>query len=368
MRLRHFEALRPVCPVCRGADRTSLQPLALRSIAREAPGQIIEGILVCPSPLCQREYPILDGIPLLLGSIREYIAGNILALAGRDDLSESLESLLGDCCGPGSPFDTQRQHLSSYVWDHYAEFDPAEVASAAEPSAIVRMLNAGLELTSEIPTGPILDIGCGPGRTSLALAERREGLVLGVDLNFALLRIAARLLREGTVCYPRRRVGLAYDRREFPVPLCRAENVDFWACDAAALPFADGSFGLAVGLNVLDSTPAPLDLLSSIERVLLPRGWAVLACPYDWSAGVTPIEAWLGGHSQRSSERGASEPVLRRLLATSDPFAPRAPLARLKLHAERERFPWHVRLHDRSRVEYEVHLVAARVCEEHEPA
>jgi SAM-dependent methyltransferase/uncharacterized protein YbaR (Trm112 family) len=356
VRLRHFEALRPVCPVCRGAESTSLQPLAIGSIAREEQEQIVEGILVCPSLACQREYPIVDGIPILLGSIREYIAANILALTGRSNLSEPLESLIGDCCGPGSVFDTQRQHLSSYVWDHYAEFDPAEVASDAKPSAIVRLLHAGLELASEIPSGPILDIGCGPGRTSLVLAEKCERLVLGVDLNFALLRIASRLLREGTVCYPRRRVGLAFDRREFTVPNHRTDNVDFWACDAAALPFADDSFGLAVGMNVLDSTPSPLNLLSSIERVLTPHGRTILACPYDWSAGVTPVEAWLGGHSQRSSERGASEPVLRRLLANSEPSAP---LSRLQLLGEIDRFPWHVRLHDRSRVLYDVHVVAA---------
>ena len=68
---------------------------------REEAGHIIEGILHCQNADCLREFPIIDGIPLIIAHIREYIADNILAICGRRDLSEAIESMLGDCSGPG---------------------------------------------------------------------------------------------------------------------------------------------------------------------------------------------------------------------------------------------------------------------------
>src|SRR5690606_26253462 len=127
---------------------------------------------------------------------------------------------------------------------------------------VVDVLERGLELAGPLPEGSTLDVGCSMGRPAFELAERRAGLVLGVDLNFAMLRVASRALREGVARYPRRRVGLVYDRREVPLSFPGAERVDFWACDALALPFADDTFALATSFNVLDCVVDPRDHLA----------------------------------------------------------------------------------------------------------
>ena len=207
-----------------------------------------------------------------------------------------------------------------------------------------------------MPPGPIIDVGCAVGRGSFALAERTQELVLGMDLNFAMLRFASEVLRHGKVSYARRRVGLVYDRREFPARFANQENVDFWACDAAALPFPAQTFSLAVSMNALDCVYAPRDLLASLAHVLKENGKAVVACPYDWSAAATPLEAWLGGHSQRSPVAGSPETILRMLLT---PGAHSSSIPSLKLSAERDNLPWQVRLHDRSTMTYKLHLVVA---------
>ena len=124
-------------------------------------------------------------------------------------------------------------------------------------------------------SGPIIDTGCSVGRSSFELARRSKDLVLGVDLNFAMLRVASEVLRHGTVRYPRRRAGLVYERREIPVSLEGSERVDFWACDAAALPFPPGTFVLALNLNVLDCVYGPRDLLVSVEPC---SNWAAKQC------------------------------------------------------------------------------------------
>ena len=114
MRRRHFEALRPVCPVCR-AENPSGFPLRIAEVARESDGHIIEGALHCGNENCLREFPIVDGIPLIVANIRQYISENVLSIYARRDLSEFLESLIGDCCGPASVYEQTRQHLSSYA-------------------------------------------------------------------------------------------------------------------------------------------------------------------------------------------------------------------------------------------------------------
>lgn len=379
MRQRHFEALRPVCPVCRKGEE-SASPLRLAHVAREAGGHILEGALHCTNADCLREYPIVDGIPLLVPNIRQYVSENILSIYGRRDLSDFEESLLGDCSGPNSAFEQIRQHLSSYAWDHYGDLDPAEAGGEPRPGSMLRSMEIGLamlggrkgraqkarlgakERRERLPVstfasgGPILDAGCSVGRGSFALAEQTDELVLGVDLHFPMLRLASEVLRQGTVRYPRRRAGLVYERREFRARFANKKNVDFWACDATALPFPAGLFSLAVGMNVLDCVQAPRGLLVSLGQVLKARGKALLTCPYDWSSSATPLETWLGGHSQRAPMAGSCEALLRALLT---PGAHPGSINTLKLVAERDSLPWHVRLHERSTMSYMVHLLVA---------
>ncbi len=356
MRRRHLEGLAPICPVCHTREGREA-PLVIGAVAREAEQHIIEGVLHCSHAECQREFPILDGIPVIVADLRRYVSDNVLAMVGRRDMTELTESLLGDCCGPGSTFDQMRQQLSFYSWDHYGDLDPLESVADPRPGSMLRCLDVGRRLAQPIPSGPVLDVGCSVGRGTFALAEQSSELVLGIDLNFAMLRLAAEVLRTGTVRYPRRRVGVVYDGRQFPAHFTNADNVDFWACDATALPFPDKRFSLAVSMNVLDCVASPIGLLNSIARVLNPDGKGLLTCPYDWSPAATPLESWLGGHSQRSPSVGASEAVLHALLA---PNAASAPVAGLELIAEQSHVPWHVRLHDRSTMNYLVHLIVTQ--------
>lgn len=327
MKRGHFEALRPRCVVCGSA-------LAVTASIREHDGDIVEGIIGCTSEECQREYPIIDGIPILIRAIRGWLAANAMQVLQRDDLSAGIESLIGDALGPGSPFDTIRQQLSIYTFDHYESQYPSVIAL--------------LDVTPA--NGACIDLGCSVGRTTFELAARSNQLTIGVDLNFAMLRVASRALREGRVRYARRRVGLAYDQSEIALDLPARELVDFWCCDAVALPFHDATFATASMLNVIDCVAAPHDALTECARVLRSGGNVAIATPYDWAPTATPVEQWLGGHSQRSEQQGASEPVVRSMLRELG----------FEIVSERDNVPWRLRLHDRSAVEYAVHVIAAR--------
>jgi SAM-dependent methyltransferase/uncharacterized protein YbaR (Trm112 family) len=360
VRLRHFEELQPICPVCRGAGRGA-EALALARVLRERDGFVIEGLLQCRHTDCRREYPVIDGVPLLIAGIRAWLGGSLSRVAARDDLSPEIESLLGDCAGPGSDHDNARRELSTYAWDHWGDLDEARDPSEPAPGSAMALLRAMLEEAGDafddLPDGPVLDLGCATGRTTFELADSIGRPALGVDLNYPMLRTAQRVLTDGVARYPLRRIGVVYDRREHPASPEGREATDFWAADAADLPLADGTVALAASLNVLDCVQSPRDALAELARVLAPGGLALLTTPYDWSPGATPYEQWLGGHSQRGETHGAGEPVLRALLT---PGAHPAAVEDLEILAEAEDLPWQLRLHDRSTVEYRVHGLVLR--------
>lgn len=355
MRRGHFEALQPICPACRSRGLSSA--LALSVVEAEDADGVDHGILGCPA--CGGEYPIVDGLPIIVPDVRRYVQDNLFYLLARRDLPPLLESLLGDAAGSGSGLDSIRQHVSSYAWDHWGDHDPQEAAPApggASPGGIARALAAGLDMiAADLPDGPVLDIGCGAGRSVAELAAATGRQILGIDISTPLARTARAAVVGGRVDYARRRVGLVYDRRSFGLDLRRRAAMDVWICDVLALPFRPATFSLAVGLNVIDCLADPRLGLAEIGRVLCTDGEALLAVPFDWTAQVTPAEGWIGGHSQRGPHDGGGEAILDLMLADG-------PLAAGALRGKRppREAPWHVRLHDRSCMHYHAHLVAAR--------
>ena len=345
--------------------------LVLVEVLAEQGDAVISGVLHCPNPACQLEYPIIDGIPVIVPELRTLLTERGIELLLRDDIDPLLESMFGDAMGPGGWFDVMRQTVSSYAWDGWADLDPDEAvvevgggtvgagegaAPGPVPGAVRRCLERLLEMAGPVEgVARVLDVGCAAGRSAFLLAERHAGaLVLGIDMHLGLLRLAQGALR-GVVSYPRRRIGLVYDRRRFAVSPGGAERVDFWACDALALPFAAGAADLVAALNVLDCVAEPRRLLAGLAEVLRGEGRLLLATPYDWSTRATPVETWIGGHSQRAAHRGAAEPFLRTLLSEGE--HPQS-VGGLRVLEEVAAWPWQTRLHERSSVSYRSHLLA----------
>ena len=309
MRRQHLHAFRPVCPACRG------EALTLRADV-EAADEVLDGFLDYRS--CGADYPILAGVPVIVPDPRTFLANNLLLATSRD-VPEPLSAWLGRACGQGSAWDANRQHLSSYGADHYGP----------DGGRAIRLLDA-----ARPPGGRLaLDLGCGPGATSHALADDHQ-LVLGVDLHLGLLRLAHQVLHTGVARFPVRTSGLGYRLVEAEVHLRQPERVDFWCCDATALPFADASVDTATSLNLVDCVPSPTLHLQELHRVLAPGGHATLATPFDWAPHVTPPAHWLDGDG----------------LVGALPEG-------LELRS-RQDAPWGVFIHDRRTSSYEALLLA----------
>ncbi|MFZ4576136.1 MAG: methyltransferase domain-containing protein [Phycisphaerales bacterium] len=355
MKLSHFEAFAPLCPICTQKGEGSRLDLTRRDLVE---GElVVHGMLTCVAGACQAEYPIVDGVPILLANAREYIASQHLSLTRRTDLPAAMDSTLAECAGPGSWDDVIRQHLSSAMWDHYGDWDEPAAPAGAVPGAVARLVGRAAELGGVCTSGPVLDIGCGVGRSSFELSSRGSGLVLGIDMHGAMTRAAQQVLRTGRVGYYRRSMGLLYEHREFEVELpAGASRVDFWIMDACNPCLAASSFGGVCCLNVLDCVPVPMLLLARISELLAAGGRAAIATPFDWSANVTPLETWIGGHSPRGAFGGKSDELLAALLT---PGAHPVAIEGLRLIADERKVPWHVRLHNRALMRYEVQMVVA---------
>lgn len=134
-----------------------------------------------------------------------------------------------------------------------------------------------------------LDIGCGPGLTTLSLAEAvgESGEVLGVDIAAPMLAIA----RQRCAGLPR---------------------VRFELCDVNALPCADHDFDCALASQVYEYVDTVDAALRELARVLKPGGRAVLV-DTDWESAV-----WASHDDQR----------MRRVLDTWNEHIPHPQLPR----------------------------------------
>lgn len=127
---------------------------------------------------------------------------------------------------------------------------------------VVEQRERVMALLAPQPGEHALDIGCGPGLTTLALAQAvgPQGSVLGVDIAQPMLTIA------------RRR--------------CEAlANVTFGMADVTQLPYADDSFDIALASQVYEYVDQVDHALKELARVVRPGGRAVLV-DTDWESAV----------------------------------------------------------------------------------
>lgn len=352
MKLEHFETFRPLCPACLRREEHSRLVLTRRDVM-EGLALVREGFLQCPTRACLAEYPILDGIPVILADARAFVEQHHASFARRNDLSPEIDIMLLECAGPGSLDAVTWQHLSGAMWDHYGDLHPQLATDTFRPGAICGLVQAAAARAG-IGTGPAIDIGAGVGRSTFELAATTGELVLGIDLHVASLRAAQRVMRTGEVEFNLRRTGLLYDRQRFDVSLPGTARADFWIMDATEMPL-DCKVGTSLALNVLDCVQAPLLLLARIADSLRPDGRMTVCTPFDWSAGATPIEHWLGGHSPRGTAKGRSEDLLTSVLRGQHEAGIKGLTV---LHDERS-LEWQVRLHDRAIMRYLVQMVTA---------
>ena len=133
---------------------------------------------------------------------------------------------------------------------------------AEDEAAIAELVAAG-------PPGPVLDVACGSGGPSLALAERTGCQVTGIDIEaaaiaYATAQAAARGLN---------------GRVAFVTMDCRAR-----------LPFADGAFAALLCIDAINHLPDRFATLAEWARLLRPGGRLLFIDPIVLTGALSKEE------------------------------------------------------------------------------
>ncbi len=120
----------------------------------------------------------------------------------------------------------------------------------------------------------VLEVGCGPGYFSVAVARRvPQGRLELFDVQREMLEKARRKLDRADV-----------------------SCAGYTQGDARALPFADGSFDVAFLVTVLGEVPDPAACLRGLYRLLRPGGWlSITEQPGDPDHQPLPVVRALAG-------------------------------------------------------------------------
>ena len=343
-----IEQLQLICPRCRHPEVQS--PLRLGQVFKRDGNFILEGFLVCPFQQCQRAYPILSGVPIIVKDIEGWWNSERSKLSSvRCDAPEMHEYF--DALSRSEPNQhSERCLLSTYMVLHYGALDdvPSALSALAAPSGFWETVIEMARPETEAKYERSLDLGCSVGRYTFELARFSE-LAIGIDLNFNAVSSAARFHRTRKVCYERRKRDNCFDmvQTSYSPP----QNVLFLVGDALDPPFSAESFDLVAGLNLLDNVKLPLVLIGQMDALLRRGGELILSSPYEWRTDICEPVEWL------ENDVMDGPTTVRKILEGN--LFPQMGL-KYQVLQESSDVPWALRHHERYWSLFLVHLIKAR--------
>jgi SAM-dependent methyltransferase len=166
--------------------------------------------------------------------------------------------------GPGAEYDYE---AAEHVMGDY----PAVGAGGRRDYAAMKVERALAALSGLPPGSRLLEVGCGAGATTRAMAGARPDLVIhGCDLSRTAIRTA----------------------------LAFGGGIPYVVASATALPYADASFQAVVFYDVLEHIPDADRSLAEVFRVLRPGGLLAATVPAEGQPGTFEWLRWkLGWHA-----------------------------------------------------------------------
>jgi uncharacterized protein YbaR (Trm112 family)/SAM-dependent methyltransferase len=321
-----------VCPGCRAlaGDRLELRTLDLA-------GDVLD-VLACE---CGRRYPIVDGIPIVLPDPAGFLQNAALSVLERD-LAPHVAALLVEPVPDDHPYAQLLEHLSIYLDAHWGDrADPPLPAGAFAAHTLAERL-------AHLPrVERAVELGCSAGRIVAELAASADHVV-GLDLQFAALRRARRILDGERLAYGRRLAGRHYAAAAITagdraVPAARRTLL---CADALDPPLIPAHYDRVVALNVLDSVARPRLLLTVMDGLCRRGGELILSSPYAWQGTVMADSERIGGADPAADVAA----ILRAGTGLG---------ARYQIEEEAD-VSWTLRRDARSSVAYRTHFLRAR--------
>lgn len=223
------------CPECRG--------IVLRSHSFQSKnGDIESGLVVCNS--CRNWYPVIDSIPVVSASpmLTDQIKQEIRARwADAYDFSNLRDFQAVPDIEATSK--THREQIKFY--DHEVSRYDSEITDTVFWQSLAKQTIQKWGATEKARTGMTLEIGCGTGASTIALAKLGCKIV-ALDICLAAVKVARVKVRD----------------------LKLAQSVDFIVSEAEALPFRPELFQSCIFSGALHHVSDPILVLKQISGVL----------------------------------------------------------------------------------------------------
>ena len=274
MRRRHFAAFAPRCPRC-ARDEAGRHALTLDAVLEERDDDVLSGILHC----------LQSGLPPRIPDHRRHPSHRPRARRPVGGARHRAAAARGPRSGAGEP--DRRRDRSRHLARHACARPCRPMPGTAGPTWTLRRPILPTAF-SQAPCGAawprLLDMAgeSAAGRRHRYRLRRRPDRLRSWPSAAATPWCLASISISPCCAWPARRPPACCPIRDGASASCMtaaasrspcrgAERVDFWACDALALPFAPGAADLAVALNLLDCVSEPRRLLAGLAEVVRPR-------------------------------------------------------------------------------------------------
>jgi SAM-dependent methyltransferase/uncharacterized protein YbaR (Trm112 family) len=264
-----------ICPKCRKLSQGTLtqHPLILDQVTLKQQNYVLEGKLVCTNPQCNTKYPIIDGVPVIVKNLEEWLQNEYKTKTSTEQKTE--DALTG-----------------LYMDNHYGEFTNAKNNYPwIKNKTYWNQINSIAQPQHRRLYETTLDLGCSVGRFTFELAKKSK-LAVGLDSKYVSVHQACMLQRsKGKIKFTQKTRTLA--SQEVTGKFDASQNVFFLVGDALDPPFRMESFELVFALNLVDSIRVPLILLGQMDALLKPEGTLIIGSPYCWNPQTTDPVEWL---------------------------------------------------------------------------